>query len=103
MKAYNVLITETIIRTREISVLADSADAAEKKVHVNYDNDYYVFDDLWGKSSASSLTLEVNELPDTNKKYACESCSLVKSDVKWHEETEQYECEECWQYFLEHN
>lgn len=28
--------------------------------------------------------------------YACESCSLVKADVVWREETEQYECGECY-------
>lgn len=33
----------------------------------------------------------------TTKQYACESCSLVKTDVVWRDETEQYECEECYQ------
>lgn len=36
-----------------------------------------------------------------DKKYACESCSLMKADVKWRDETEQYECGECWQAFLD--
>ena len=34
---------------------------------------------------------------DNDKKaYACESCSLVKADVKWREDSEQYECLECY-------
>ena len=32
----------------------------------------------------------------------CESCGRLRTDVKWHEDTEQYECEECYQWYLEH-
>lgn len=37
------------------------------------------------------------------KTYACESCSLVKSGVIWREETEQYECAECYDYWRKEN
>ena len=33
-------------------------------------------------------------------KYYCESCSKLKSNVEWREDTEQYECAECYQLFL---
>lgn len=32
-----------------------------------------------------------------NETFVCESCSRVKVDVSWREETEQYECQECYQ------
>lgn len=41
-------------------------------------------------------------LPEDEKKYSCECCSVIKADVKWREETEQYECDECYQWYLDH-
>jgi len=31
----------------------------------------------------------------------CESCSRIRKDVKWRNDTEQYECQECYNWWLE--
>jgi len=36
------------------------------------------------------------------KKIYCESCGRLRADVKWRNETEQYECQECYQWYLDH-
>lgn len=35
-------------------------------------------------------------------KYYCESCGRLRADVEWQDNTEQYECTECYQQYLEH-
>lgn len=55
----------------------------------------YEFDD---SEDYDEILKALGEVVFSKKKsYACESCSLVKTDVVWREETEQYECEECYQ------
>ena len=36
-------------------------------------------------------------------KQYCECCSQLKNDVKWREETEQFECEECYNLYLDYD
>jgi hypothetical protein len=36
-------------------------------------------------------------------KYYCESCSRLRADIIWRDDTEQYECQECYQWYLDHN
>lgn len=38
-----------------------------------------------------------------NVSYACECCCRVRNDVKWRNDTEQYECDDCYQWYLTHN
>lgn len=37
------------------------------------------------------------------EKTYCECCGRLRADVKWRNETEQYECQECYQWYLDHN
>ena len=48
-----------------------------------------------------NIIRESRDRDPKDKTYACESCSLVKSDVVWRDETEQYECDECYQVWCE--
>ena len=35
-------------------------------------------------------------------RYYCETCGRLRADVKWHEDTLHYECEQCYQWYIEH-
>lgn len=37
------------------------------------------------------------------QKTYCECCGRLRADVQWRKDTEQYECKECYQWYLEHN
>ena len=35
------------------------------------------------------------------KRY-CEVCRRLRDDIQWREDTKKYECEECYQWYLDH-
>ena len=52
---------------------------------------------LAGKYCTWIKKKRIGQPPCQQETYACESCSLVKTGVVWREETEQYECGECYE------
>lgn len=63
MKAYDVLITETTIRIRNVSIKANSEDEAENLIRAYYDSDCYEDDNLWEISDQGGVDFDANEIP----------------------------------------
>lgn len=61
------------------------------------DNGEYGMESAIGRLNSALIPYE------EMKAYACESCSLVRTDVVWREETEQYECGECYEAWRKEN
>lgn len=67
-KPFSVLITETTIRTRMVSVLAEDRESAADKIRGYYDAGAYDYNnDLWDISNAGGVEFEANEIPTKRK------------------------------------
>jgi len=62
------------------------------------DNGEYGMESAIGRLNSAVIVYD-----EKKKLYACESCSGVKTDVRWREETEQYECQECYEVWKKEN
>ena len=61
------------------------------------DNGEYGMESAIGRLNSAVVAYDKPE----KKQYACECCSLVKTGVVWREQTEQFECPECYQLLLD--